>query len=125
MCGRGYSQQQLPPLAVRIAVVGAVITDPCVSSKPVVKGTARWAVGAAEENRHRTKRRTLEAHAGGNALPRLGAVDNIHVKRGRRPVSSIVYPALPIPPGRLRGHGYPRQADFGGIPVARIVLPKG
>ena len=110
MCGRGYSPQQLPPLAVRIAVVGAVITDPCVPSKPVVKGTARWAVGAAEENRHRAKRRTLKAHAGGNALPRLGAVDNdcahrvvltvwmteqhrrsakfalIHVKGGRRPV---------------------------------------
>lgn len=41
-----------------------------------MRGPTCWTVGAAEEDRHRTKRCAVEAHAGGKASLRLGAVDD-------------------------------------------------
>lgn len=66
----------LPPLAIRVTVLGAVITDPCIWGKPLVRDAASRTKGAAEEDRHGAESRAVNFHSGGNAFPRFGAADN-------------------------------------------------
>jgi len=67
-----------PPLAIRVTFRGTGITHPRISGKPFVRGAARRTKRTAEENWHRTKGRAISVHAGGNAFPRLGAIDHYY-----------------------------------------------
>ena len=76
MLGRIVWSSLLPPLAIRVTVLGAVIADPCIWGKPLVRDAASRTKGAAEEDRHGAESRTVHFHSGGNAIPRFGAADN-------------------------------------------------
>jgi hypothetical protein len=74
--GRIVRSSLLPPLAIRVTLLGAGIANPCIAGKPLVRASADRTKRAAEEDRHRTKSRTVNVHAGGNALSGLGTTDN-------------------------------------------------
>jgi hypothetical protein len=63
-------------LAIRVALRGAAIADPCARDKPLVRGTADRTKGAAEEDRHGVEGRTLSM-----CMP-VKMVDFVHLMPG-------------------------------------------